>query len=90
MRSSASLSSTVCGSVSGTPGMKAAGTGRFRQDNISMASDWASLLLKLKLGITVSATRARGSLKWATCQANDVFCPDSRPNSYCSASLSPT
>ena len=29
--------------------------------------------------ITVSGTSARGSFRWATCQAKAVFCPDSRP-----------
>ena len=45
--------------------------------------------MKLKLGMTVSWTRARGSLRCATCQAKAVFCPESRPYSYCSAALSP-
>ena len=44
-----------------------------------MASACASFVEKLKFGMTVSGTSARGSLKCATCQANAVFWPESRP-----------
>ena len=69
IRCSASFSSAVCGSVRGTPGTNEAGTGALRQDSTSMARACASFVLKLKLGMTVSWTRARGSLRCATCQA---------------------
>ena len=89
MRCSASFSSAVCGSVRGTPGTNEAGTGDLRHDRISMARACASFVVRLKLGMTVSWTRERGSLRCATCQAKDVFCPERRPYSYCSAALSP-
>jgi len=87
---SVAFSSGVWGSVRGTPATNSAGTGALRHDITRMPRAWASFVERWKFGMTVSWTRARGSLRCATCQANEVFCPESRPYSYCSGALSPT
>ena len=61
--SSAARSSAVCGSVRGTPATIDAGTGALRHDSTSIASACASFVVRLKFGITVSVTRARGSFR---------------------------
>src|SRR6516164_8765307 len=76
IRASASFSSVVWGSVRGAPERNEAGTGSLLQESTSIASAWASLVERWKLGITVSCTSALGSLRCDTCQAKAVFCPE--------------